>query len=63
MQIYGTDENGEITVVFDSRWKYPELLGYKPCDPEYSILQSLWERATGEKISKDVPNNHRKEGD
>ena len=47
LQIYGTDENGNIIVIFDSRWKYPELLGYKPEDHEYKVLQELWERATG----------------
>ncbi len=61
MQIYSTDSDDNITVIYDSRWRYPELLGYKPGDPEYAMLQSLWERCTGKKINKDVPNNHRKE--
>jgi hypothetical protein len=64
MQIYSTDENGEITVVFDSRWKFPELLGYKPEDPMYKVLQGLWEQTTGKKINDNdgsINNNHRKE--
>jgi len=64
MQIYGTDEDDNIIVIFDSRWKYPELLGYKPGDPMYKVLQELWERCTGEKITNNdgsINNNHRKE--
>jgi len=48
--IYDEDESGNIIVVFDSRWRHPETLGYKPTDPEYAELQKLWERATGETI-------------
>ena len=50
MTIYDEDESGNIIVVYDSRWQYPELLGYKPTDPEYAELQKLWEEATGETI-------------
>ena len=50
MTIYDTDEAGNIIVVYDSRWRYPETLGYKLTDPEYSKLQELWEKVTGEKI-------------
>lgn len=55
MTIYSTDNEGNIIVVFDSRWRYPELLGYSPDDPEYSMLQKLWEKVTGKKIPKDKP--------
>jgi len=48
--IYDTDEDGNIIVVFDSRWKFPELLGYSPDDPEYTALQRMWEERTGERI-------------
>lgn len=51
MTIYDTDEQGNIIVIYDSRWRYPETLGYKPSDPEYSMLQKLWEKTTGRKIS------------
>lgn len=64
MQIYSTNENGKITVIFDSRWRFPELLGYSPDDPEYSVLQRLWEKATGEKITNNnrpITHNNRKE--
>ena len=47
MTIYDEDESGNIIVVFDSRWRHPETLGYKPTDPEYTELQKLWEQATG----------------
>ena len=50
MTIYDLDESGNIIVVFDSRWRHPETLGYKPTDPEYAELQKLWEKATGESI-------------
>jgi hypothetical protein len=52
--IYDTDEKGNIVVVFDSRWRFPELLGYSPGDPQYGALQRMWEKATGKKISKEV---------
>ena len=54
MTIYSTDKDGNIIVVFDSRWRFPELLGYSPDDPEYKALQRMWERATGKKISEEV---------
>ena len=50
MTIYDLDESGNIIVVFDSRWRHPETLGYKPTDPEYAELQTLWEQATGKAI-------------
>jgi len=51
MTIYGTYEDGEIIITFDSRWQNPETLGYKPEDPEYKLLRRLWEEATGETAS------------
>jgi hypothetical protein len=53
MVIYDTDEDGNIIVIFDSRWKFPETLGYSPKDPQYKALQQLWEKATGGKIEED----------
>jgi len=53
MVIYDTDENGNIIVVFDSRWRFPEILGYSPKDPQYKALQQLWEKATRGKIEED----------
>ena len=50
MTIYDTDSEGNLIVLFDSRWRYPETLGYQPTDPEYVELQKLWEQATGETI-------------
>lgn len=50
MVIYDKDEDGNIIVVFDSRWRFPETLGYSPKDPQYKALQELWEKVTGEKI-------------
>ena len=48
MTIYSTTEDGEIIILFDSRWKHPETLGYKPEDSQYKLLRKLWEEATGE---------------
>ena len=53
MTIYDEDREGKIIVVYDSRWKYPETLGYKPTDPEYARLQKLWEEFTGETIPEE----------
>jgi len=52
MTIYDTTEDGEIIILFDSRWENPETLGYKPSDPEYKLLRRLWEEATGENNSE-----------
>ena len=54
MTIYSEDQDGEILILFDSRWQFPETLGYKPTDPEYAELQKLWEEATGENISENA---------
>ncbi|MFC1713568.1 hypothetical protein ACFL6S_07870 [Candidatus Poribacteria bacterium] len=52
MTVYDEDREGNIIVVYDSRWKYSETLGYKPTDPEYAELQRLWKKATGDTISE-----------
>jgi hypothetical protein len=44
--IYDTDEDGNIIVAFDSRWQFPETLGYSSSDPQYKALQQMWEKAT-----------------
>lgn len=54
--IYDTDDDGNIIVVFDSRWRFPELLGYSLDDPQYKALQKMWERATGRTIEEDERN-------
>jgi len=51
MTIYSEDSDGNIIVTFDSRWQFPETLGYKPEDPQYKLLRKLWEQATGEAIT------------
>jgi hypothetical protein len=33
--IYDTDADGNVIVIFDSRWRFPETLGFSPDDPEY----------------------------
>ena len=48
MVIYDTTDDGEVIILFDSRWQFPELLGYKPEDPQYKLLRKLWEEATKE---------------
>jgi len=54
MTIYSTDKDGNIIVVFDSRWRFPELLGYSPEDPQYAMLQKLWEQRTRKKIPRNT---------
>jgi hypothetical protein len=50
--IYDQDKDGNRIVVYDSRWRFPELLGYtRETHPkEYKAFQELWERVTGRKI-------------
>ena len=50
MTIYGEGPNGERIVEYDSRWRYPHLLGFKPHEPIYADLQAMWEEATGKTI-------------
>ncbi len=57
--IYDTDEDGNIIVVFDSRWKFPELLGFSPDDPEYEALQRMWEEQTGKQVPEEVVRTRR----
>ena len=52
--VYDTEEDGNIIVVFDTRWRFPETLGYSPDDPEYKQLQSMWETSTGKRIPREV---------
>ena len=47
MTIYETTDDGEIRITFDSRWKNPEVFGFKPSDPQYKLLRRLWEEITG----------------
>ena len=49
--VYHTDEDGNIIVLFDTRWRFPETLGYTPDDPQYKDLQRMWERATGCRVA------------
>jgi len=51
--VYDTDADGNIIVVFDTRWRFPETLGFSPDDPEYKQLQRMWETSTG-KIPREV---------
>ncbi len=51
--IYDTDDDGNIIVVFDSRWRFPELLGYSVDDPQYKALQRMWEERTGRRIPRE----------
>lgn len=53
MTIYDTTDDGEIVILFDSRWQHPETLGYKPEDPQYILLRRLWVEATSEKEPPD----------
>ncbi len=49
MTIYHTNDDGEITITYDSRWQFPELFGYTPKDPEYKLMRQWWKEATEEK--------------
>ena len=51
MQITGEEEDGRIIIYYDSRWMYPELLGYAATDIQYRMLQELWEKITGKKVN------------
>ena len=56
--VYGRDEHGNYTIEFDSRWRFPYLLGFTPEDPEYTSLQEAWEEATGKIIpDEEKPGN------
>ena len=57
--IYDTDDEGNIIVVFDSRWQFPELLGFSLDDPEYKSLQRMWEERTGKPIPREVVKTRR----
>lgn len=48
--LYGRDGDGNYTIEFDSRWRYPRLLGFKPEESAYTELQQMWEQATGRTI-------------
>ncbi len=47
MTITETNDDGEITILYDSRCQFPETLGYKPGSPGYKLLRGLWEQVTG----------------
>ena len=49
--IYDYDGNGNRIVFYDSRWRFPELLGYEKDTKEYRALQERWKSATGKNIS------------
>ena len=53
MTIYDTNKDGEIIVLYDSRWQFPEIFGYKPEDPQYRLLRRLWEKAKGGEESEE----------
>ena len=61
--VYDTDEDGNIIVVFDTRWRFPETLGFSPDDPEYRQLQRMWQKATGKRIPREVGENGKEKTD
>jgi len=54
MTIYSEDSEGNVIVTFDSRWQFPEVFGYKPEDPQYKLLQKLWEETNAETIPEEA---------
>ncbi len=54
MTIYSEDISGNIIVLYDSRWRHPETLGYKPEDLQYKLLRKLWEETTRETIPEEA---------
>ena len=46
MQITTTDDDGMIVIIYDSRWAHPEVLGYRPTDPQYKCLREMWRKVT-----------------
>ena len=59
--IYDMDKDGNMIVVLDTRWRFPETLGYTPDDPEYKSLQRMWQKATGKTIEEDDTNGRTEE--
>lgn len=53
MTIYDYDENGEMFIEYDSRWRFPQLLGFHPEEPIYQELQEMWEEYTGKTIPEE----------
>ena len=50
MTLYGRDEEGRTIIIFGSRWRFPELVGFSPGEPIYRELQRMWEEYTGRRI-------------
>ena len=61
MQLLGTDDDGNIIIHYDSRWQYPECFGYKPSDPQYRMLQELYETITGKDVNSQAQSRAKKE--
>ena len=59
--IYDTDDDGNIIVVFDTRWRFPETLGFSLDDPEYRQLQRMWETSTGKRTPREVADDGEEE--
>ena len=67
MQLMGWDDEDTPIVLFDSRWAYPELLGYEPKDPQYKSLRKLYKKIVsatnimGTKAQKEEENETQQE--
>jgi hypothetical protein len=51
MLITSIDENESLTL-YQSWWRFPEIVGIQKGTPEYRKYQEIWEDSTGEKITK-----------
>ena len=55
MQIYDTDKDDNIIIIYDSRWQDPEVLGYEKGTKEYEGLRKLWENLNEKYDKGEVP--------
>jgi hypothetical protein len=52
MLIVSIDDKEALTL-YQSWWRYPEIMGIPKGSEEYRKLQKMWEEATGRKIEED----------
>ena len=59
MLIVDIPEEGDGETIFQSWWRFPEIMGYEKGTPEYEALQRMWEERTGKRI----PREEREDGE
>lgn len=61
MQLISSNDDGDPIILYDSRWRDPSVLGYKPDDPQYRMLQELYEAITGKNVNSQAQSRAKKE--